>query len=784
MNALASVPASRRNLAVTYPFPRVQRDRTVLLYRGRIHTVIRETLNGEAIVLNDEESGRPETLSAPEFWEAYDKDQLVIEDEELDKLPSRFVAAIERAIDPSVEKDGWDSYRRFKYCVRFDDEVPSKSAKGMDPMIAAVSAEIRDPAPPNWKTVSSWIAKRGTPSKRLARYMRTRNDQKGRTDWLDPEVDLVVEQAIEEYYKTRQQLSPKEIAEEVHGEIAIRNRGLRATMSMDDVSYNMLTKEERRHLGFLIEPHATTVLRRIARHEGYETTKARKGKKAADDAYKPVRRSPPVAKRINHVWYIDHTRLDGHLVLKGPRAHVVLGRPWVTIVVDAFSRLIVGVFISFIPPSLHSVSAALKNAIKSKVYVGEKYPGIDGVWQAMGLPSKVVCDRALEFVNGSFERSCAELGIEVIWCPRKRPQWKGIIERSIQTFNTDFVDLMPGATKGARKRKAEEEWDPTAAARIDYDDLEEQLYRWLILVHARKVHGGIGRRPGDVYAEGVLLQRPTAPRRASDLDVLGFSYTRTLTRKGIQFMRLRYSDARHVFEMLDRAGREKAKVTIFVDPADLSAIVVRDPTDGRRVRLACIDSELADVTLWERRNVLAWMREMNEDLADREKMLVAKKAIRDAWAKKSRAKVNIAQRNAAARGLGIGGEGARPPDVTVLKRVLDVEADTWTLGDYNEIDEDDTEEAGEVPSPALSQEAKNAGRPGSAPRKAVAARKAKVQSTRPGRTAVDAAPVDDRQPDVFRQPRASIPPSPDGLTSAERLSARLAAGRTPLLTRA
>ena len=780
------MPSLTPTTKLAFPFPATRRDRTEILYHGRVHTVRRETRDGEAIVLEDVESGRPETLTSSAFWAAFEAEEIVIDDESLDKLPQRFVASIERAINPSVERDGWDAYKRFKYCVAADDTQPSKSAKGMAPLIKSVSGAIRDPAPPNWKTIRTWLAERGTPSKRLARYMRSRHEQKGRTDWLDEEVDLVVEETIEEYYKTGRQLSPKEIAEAVGGEIAMRNRAHAATLGMDDVSYNALAKAERSKLGFLIAPHATTVLRRMMRHEGYETTRAREGRKASDATFKAVMKAPK-AKRINQVWYIDHTRLDGHLVINGQRK-AVLGRPWVTLVVDAFSRMIVGAFISFIPPSIHSVSAALKNAIRPKLHVLEKYPDLGRPWRTMGLPAKIVCDRALEFTGGSFERACAELGIEVVWCPRKTPQWKGIIERTNRTFNTDFVDIMPGATRDARKRRQREDRDPADEAELEYEDLDRHLHRWLVCVYPRKVHTGIGRRPGDVYDEGLLARRPEMPRRASDLDVLGFSFVRTLSRQGVLFLGLRYSHTKHVFEMLDRAGMGTVRVRIFVDPADLSSVIVRDPTTGQRLRLLARDPELAAMTLWERRNVLAWMREENYDLADREKALVAKKAIRDAFTARARGKGKVAARNRAARGLGIGGEGTGPHPFTVLNRILDVDEDPWINHDLAETENWQDDDAGlglVVPHAEPVQEAP---RPTRAARRTVSERKAKsrkvalaVADTASGSPSA-AAPSTAKSESMRPVPQPSDA-TDDGLSAAERLRARLAASRAPSLTR-
>jgi putative transposase len=62
----------------------------------------------------------------------------------------------------------------------------------------------------------------------------------------------------------------------------------------------------------------------------------------------------------NHVWQIDHTKVD---VLVVDRTGEIIGRPWLTIVVDMHSRCIMGLHIGFDAPSADVVCLALRHAI-------------------------------------------------------------------------------------------------------------------------------------------------------------------------------------------------------------------------------------------------------------------------------------------------------------------------------------------------------------------------------------------------------------------------------------
>lgn len=280
------------------------------------------------------------------------------------------------------------------------------------------------------------------------------------------------------------------------------------------------------------------------------------------------------------------------------------------------------------------------------------------------------------------------------------------------------------------------------------------------------------------------------PGKVTDLDVFGFRFRRTLSRKGVLFLAMRYTNHKHVFEILDAAGRGTVKVDMFVDPADMKSVTVVCPTTNRRLRLGARDPELADVTLWERRLHLAWMRRKNYDLADRERWLIAKKEMRDAWTARARARGRIAARQQAARGLGIGSRGTTPQDPTILTRILEGDDDPWIESDFAPTDDGEPDEA--VPTPVPDAP----GRPPAAVRRAVAKRKVRpAAETRPDAGAEPPPPSSEAWTDApaptptrpaDEPPAAGPAPDPDatGGSPRERLRARIAASRTPSLSRA
>lgn len=116
---------------------------------------------------------------------------------------------------------------------------------------------------------------------------------------------------------------------------------------------------------------------------------------------------------------IDHTRLDIFVV--DEETMLPLGRPWLTLCVDVHTRCILGFDLSFDPPSHASVARCLKHAILPKGNLKALYPNVRGTWDMFGIMETLVCDNGPEFHCESLEVGCLTLGINIQYCPRKKP---------------------------------------------------------------------------------------------------------------------------------------------------------------------------------------------------------------------------------------------------------------------------------------------------------------------------------------------------------------------------
>jgi putative transposase len=150
-------------------------------------------------------------------------------------------------------------------------------------------------------------------------------------------VEEVVRTTIEDFFLTKQRRSRKQACLEVRARCAERG---------------------------LLAPSPNTIRKRIAAVSDRVQLERRHAARAAREAYDPTlgHLSAPHPLAIVQ---IDHTPLDILLVDEQDRTCVV-GRPWITLAMDVFSRMVVGFHVSFDPPGAMGTGLCLAHAILPK----------------------------------------------------------------------------------------------------------------------------------------------------------------------------------------------------------------------------------------------------------------------------------------------------------------------------------------------------------------------------------------------------------------------------------
>lgn len=109
----------------------------------------------------------------------------------------------------------------------------------------------------------------------------------------------------------------------------------------------------------------------------------------------------------NQVWQADHTPVD---VLVVDAVGEVLGRPWLTTIIDTYSRCVMGYYLGMEKPSSQTVCLALRQAILPKRYPPSYKLCME--WGTYGLPRYLYTDSGAEFRSKHIEVVAAALKID------------------------------------------------------------------------------------------------------------------------------------------------------------------------------------------------------------------------------------------------------------------------------------------------------------------------------------------------------------------------------------
>ena len=272
-------------------------------------------------------------------------------------------------------------------------------------------------------------------------------------------------------------------------------------------------------------------------------TLAHEGSKAYADAFDLVHRHE--ATGPNAVWQADHSELD--IWLKDDRGRP--RKPWLTVILDDYSRAVAGYALFFAAPSAIQTALALRQAIWRKGRPG---------WQVCGIPEVFYTDHGSDFTSRHLEQVAADLKIRLINSGVGRPRGRGKIERFFESVSQVLLPRLPGyAPAGTRpERRA----DAGRAGRRAGAVPGRRVPR-------RAPHDDGGQAAGAVGAGGFLPRMPESLEQL-DLLLLTVPKTRRVHPDGIRFSGLRYIDptlAAYVGEevLLRYDPRDVAEVRVF-----------------------------------------------------------------------------------------------------------------------------------------------------------------------------------------------------------------------------
>lgn len=602
----------------------------VVLLNGRRHRIAR-VVNGEQFTLEDIESLMLQQYSREELLALYGARRLEsVASADQSGIPSSN-GSVKSMLMPfsALPVPIQDAALRRK---RYLDELegfgpPNWSPVVMSERIAQISKKLGDLTPPSCSSLYRWhrLYSGSDSDTRILVHLINRRGSYGCKSSTE------VQEALMDLIHTRFLEGPGCSIKDLHS-------GLRARL---DQLNRLRPPDDQLRL-----PSYDTVRRALQAIPAYEKSLARNGKEYANNEFR-TSLAAPKSKFILERVEIDHTPLD--LFVVDDKTWLPLGRPWLTLAIDHYSRMVLGFYLSFSPPSVESVFGCLRHAVLPKGSLQECYPRVEHDWPCYGLPDTLICDNGLEFHSQSLEQACFELSIYLQFCPKRKPFFKGRVERMLGSVASQFAHAQPGTSFASWLER--HGYNPVKEAVATFDELLHALHIWVVDIYAHSYHRGLKTTP---YARWRDSQRltPIELPDCSRLDIaLSHATERVLGHYGVELHGLRYN-SRTLCPIRHRHG-PRVKVLVRYSVEDLGQIHVIDPNSGEAVVVPAVEFEYAHgLRLAQHKLIQQEQREAGQGETDPSGLAASKERLRSTIGEAFRSK-RLGKRKWAAQKAGI-----------------------------------------------------------------------------------------------------------------------------------
>jgi transposase InsO family protein len=300
---------------------------------------------------------------------------------------------------------------------------------------------------------------------------------------------------------------------------------------------------------------------------------AREGNRAAYASRPPQQATEPGAPRHgDRPWelaHIDHTEVD--LELRSARTGRMLGKAWLTLMIDAYTRRVLMVYVTYAKPSAVSCLMAVRLCVQR--------------WGR--LPRALVTDGGPEFQSTYFETLLAWYKVTRKTRPPAEPKYGAVCERLFGTANTTFIHTLLGNTQVMKNvRQVTPAVNPKTHACWTLGDLYTWLCEWAYDVYDTIDHPALGQSPRDAYA--------WAESRVGSRDHTRIPYDRDFiigtlptTRKGTATVQpghgVKINSILYWCSAFEDPDVEHTAVTVRYDPFDVGVAYAYLPKDRRWV---------------------------------------------------------------------------------------------------------------------------------------------------------------------------------------------------------
>lgn len=398
-------------------------------------------------------------------------------------------------------------------------------------------------------------------------------------------------------------------------------------------------------------PHANTIRNRIKNISEEEKVKKRLGVQEARYKFEPLKGNFPGADFPLSVVQIDHTLLD--IILVDEHYRKPYKRPWITLAMDVYSRVVLGFYLSFDPPGVIGTGMCIANSILPKDIWLNRI-GVNAEWPCWGVMDTIHVDNAKEFRGKSLKMACQNYGINLQFRPVGAPHWGGHIERLLGTFSKEIHNL-PGTTFSSEVDRKNYESEKNASFSIT--EIEKWLTTYITKIYHERKHSSLGISPLQKFKEGIMgtdqhpgrgIPSRIFSERKVRLDFMPY-IERSIQEYGVVIDHIYYYDdvLRPYIHSIDKNKRKKQYI-FKRDPRDISIIYFYDDLMDEYFDIPYRNTSLPPLSIWEYRDVIKNLKNNNLNLneenifeAYRELNDIEKNAILETKRKKRKKEENV-----------------------------------------------------------------------------------------------------------------------------------------------
>lgn len=292
-----------------------------------------------------------------------------------------------------------------------------------------------------------------------------------------------------------------------------------------------------------VAPSYSTIERLVHRLDPALMTLAHEGSKAYREEFDLIYRHE--ASTANEVWQADHSLLPIWVLNEQGKP----AKPWLTIILDDYSRAVPGFYLGFQSPTALQTALTLHQAIWRKA---------DARWHVCGIPTHFYTDNGSDFTSHHLEQVAVDLKVELVFSWPGHPRGRGKIERFFRTVEQLLLPHLPGFVGENGK---------TQGTLLSLSAFDAHFQTWLLEDYHQRVQEETQSAPQARWeASGFLPQMPASLEQL-DLLLLSVAKGRRVQQDGIHFQGQRYLDT----TLAAYVGED---VTIRYDPRDLAEIRV------------------------------------------------------------------------------------------------------------------------------------------------------------------------------------------------------------------